>query len=72
MENLTTHLWAVTADAGFAHGADCVYSVWTTESGAEEERHRLATIEPHGGGCNNGDFHVVEIVADKANDEWIG
>jgi hypothetical protein len=66
-------LWVVTADAGMAQEADCVYSVWTSESDAETERHRLLTSKgEHGAGCNSGDFHVVEIEADKPSDEWIG
>ena len=64
-------LWAVTCDAGGAHEASCVYSVWTTPEGAEAERSRLVATQGTGG-CYAGDFDVVEITADVSEDEWIG
>lgn len=65
-------LYAVMCDAGGAHEAECVYSVWTTRAGAEQEEARLWAANPTGGGCYRGAFYILEIEADHASDEWIG
>jgi hypothetical protein len=53
-------LWAVVSDVDASHKD--VYSVWSTEEAAEQERHRLATTDQCG--PNTSDFHVLGLVVD--------
>lgn len=69
--SFATHLWAVVADTGGAHEAECVYSVWTSRSAAEAERVRLVG-ENVAAGCYGGAFHVVAFNADQSSNEWLG
>lgn len=63
-------LFCVVADAGAAHEAECVYSIWETLAEAQLEIDRLVreNIEP---GCNGGAWSVVPYELGTPRDMWI-
>jgi len=65
-------VWAVVADTSGAWEAECVYSLWSEESAAEEEIRRLEAIEDFSAGCYGGDdLYVVAVEVNRPSDEWI-
>lgn len=64
-------VWCVVADAGGAHEAECVYSMWSTQDSAEREIVRLVT-EGVEIGCYGGRLTVTPVQLDKPSNEWIG
>lgn len=63
-------LFCVVADAGVAHEAECVYSIWPTEKKAELEIDRLVAAKVHPG-CNGGSWMVVSVQLERQSDVWI-
>ena len=63
-------VFAVVADTGGAHEAECIYSVWTTREQAQVEIYRLRTVgvDP---GCYDGDWSIAMVPVNCSSDVWI-
>jgi len=63
-------LYAIVVDAGGAHEAACVYSIWQTHKEAVEEAARLYK-EKIPRGCYEGDISVVTVRLGQSYNTWI-
>lgn len=64
-------LFCVVADAGGAHEAECVYSIWETRELAESEVDRLKREDVECG-CYGGRWSVIPATLNAPSDTWIG
>ena len=69
-------IFCVCVDAGGAHEAECVYSIWDDLKKAELEAERLnqkAKQEAHFSlGCYDGEAYVLATTGNESRNEWIG
>jgi hypothetical protein len=70
------NIYCVCVDAAGAHEAECVYSVWTDESAANEEAKRLNALSEQEDaafslGCYGGKAYVTQVKANEPRNEWI-
>lgn len=70
------NVFCVCVDAGGAHEADCVYSLWDNLVEAEQEAKRLndkSRSDPSFSlGCYGGEAYIVTVELNSSRNKWIG